>query len=213
MKSIVPSTASQRFSWPSIRLCQVGELASSKSAMKTLAPEFKALMIIFRSVGPVISTRRSCKVGGNRRHRPVALADGLGLGKEVGELAGVEFPLAARPCVKAATWRCSSNSLRRASTKCKASASSNSASGPTRGPRISSEIVPDCIWLMTFVPVVSHPTPLTTRELFRQRSRSQRPFVRLQTGTREVWRRGPHWANARGISVGDAAAFSVGESG
>ncbi len=40
-------------------LSQVGELASSKSAMKTLAPELRALIIIFRSTGPVISTRRS----------------------------------------------------------------------------------------------------------------------------------------------------------
>jgi len=32
---------------------------SSKSAMNTFAPEFSALMIIFRSTGPVISTRRS----------------------------------------------------------------------------------------------------------------------------------------------------------
>ena len=38
---------------------QVGELASSKSAMKTFAPELRALIIIFRSTGPVISTRRS----------------------------------------------------------------------------------------------------------------------------------------------------------
>ena len=30
---------------------QVGELESSKSAMKTLAPEFSALMIILRSTG------------------------------------------------------------------------------------------------------------------------------------------------------------------
>ena len=40
-------------------LAQVGVLASSKSAMKTLAPQFSALMIILRSTGPVISTRRS----------------------------------------------------------------------------------------------------------------------------------------------------------
>ena len=39
----------------------VGAFESSKSAMKTLAPEFKALMIILRSTGPVISTRRSCR--------------------------------------------------------------------------------------------------------------------------------------------------------
>jgi hypothetical protein len=38
---------------------------SSKSAMNTLAPEFSALMIILRSTGPVISTRRSCRSAGN----------------------------------------------------------------------------------------------------------------------------------------------------
>ena len=42
---------------------QDGALESSKSAMNTLAPEFRALMTILRSGGPVISTRlssRSC---------------------------------------------------------------------------------------------------------------------------------------------------------
>lgn len=38
---------------------QVGAFESSKSAIKTDAPEFKALMTILRSTGPVISTRRS----------------------------------------------------------------------------------------------------------------------------------------------------------
>src|SRR3954463_1963640 len=42
-------------------LFQLGVLASSKSAMKTLAPELSALMSILRSVGPVISTRRSVR--------------------------------------------------------------------------------------------------------------------------------------------------------
>ena len=37
-------------------LFQVGEVESSKSAMNTSAPEFKALIIIFLSTGPVIST-------------------------------------------------------------------------------------------------------------------------------------------------------------
>src|SRR5215216_5467038 len=43
---------------------QVGEFASSKSAMKPRAPELRALMTILRSVGPVISTRRSSSGGG-----------------------------------------------------------------------------------------------------------------------------------------------------
>ena len=40
---------------------QVGAFESSKSAMKTDAPQFMALMTIFRSTGPVISTRLSCR--------------------------------------------------------------------------------------------------------------------------------------------------------
>jgi hypothetical protein len=44
-------------------LCHVGDVASSKSASQTLAPEFSALTVILRSVGPVISTRRSSRPG------------------------------------------------------------------------------------------------------------------------------------------------------
>ncbi len=61
---IVRRTASPRLICPSTRLSQVGLLASSKSAMKTLAPELSALMTILRSVGPVISTRRSSRSSG-----------------------------------------------------------------------------------------------------------------------------------------------------
>ncbi len=57
--SIVPSIASIRLTWPSTWLAQVGEFASSKSAMNPRAPEFSALITSLRSVGPVISTRRS----------------------------------------------------------------------------------------------------------------------------------------------------------
>ena len=60
----VRRTACIRFAWPSIRLAQVGHSESSKSAMKTFAPEFSALMTILRSGGPVISTRRSSRSAG-----------------------------------------------------------------------------------------------------------------------------------------------------
>ena len=46
-----------------ITLSQSGVFASSRSASHTLAPEFSALIVIFRSVGPVISTRRSTSPG------------------------------------------------------------------------------------------------------------------------------------------------------
>src|SRR5262249_33902973 len=42
---------------------QSGVFASSKSASQTFAPELSALIVIFRSVGPVISTRRSTRPG------------------------------------------------------------------------------------------------------------------------------------------------------
>ena len=75
---------------------QVGQLASSKSAMKTVAPELSALMTILRSVGPVISTRRSRMSLGWSAHLPVGVADCWRLRQEVGQLAGVELLLALR---------------------------------------------------------------------------------------------------------------------
>ena len=80
-----------------MQFAQVGEFASSKSAMKTFAPELSALMIILRSTGPVISTRRSQQVARDRRDRPVALADLARLRQEVRQLAGVEPRLARFP--------------------------------------------------------------------------------------------------------------------
>ena len=57
-------TASRQLSWPDTMLGQVGEVESSKSAMKTFAPELSALISIFRSTGPVISTRLSFRFAG-----------------------------------------------------------------------------------------------------------------------------------------------------
>src|ERR1044071_507324 len=57
--AMLPRTASRRLICPSTMLCHVGQLASSKSAMNVEAPLFRALITILRSVGPVISTRRS----------------------------------------------------------------------------------------------------------------------------------------------------------
>src|SRR5215213_10630542 len=58
--------ASVRLACPPTMLAQVGALASSKSASHTWAPEFMALTSILRSVGPVISTRRSVRSAGAR---------------------------------------------------------------------------------------------------------------------------------------------------
>jgi hypothetical protein len=43
---------------------QCGVFASSRSASHIFAPELSALIAIFGSVGPVISTRRSCNAAG-----------------------------------------------------------------------------------------------------------------------------------------------------
>ena len=116
VKSIRRRIASRRLSCPCMLLSQRGVLASSKSAMNTLAPELSALMTILRSTGPVISTRRSCDVGGHRRAGPVAFAHGPRLGQEVGQLAGVELRLprgAAREQLGAAAAECALQVARR----------------------------------------------------------------------------------------------------
>ena len=56
--------ASRTLTCPWTTFSHVGELASSKSAMKTRAPELSALIIILRSTGPVISQRRSRRSSG-----------------------------------------------------------------------------------------------------------------------------------------------------
>ncbi len=75
----------------------VGEVASSKSAMNTCAPELSALMIILRSTGPVISTRRSCRSAGGGETLHVFRAHALRLGEKVGPPAAVEALLRGAP--------------------------------------------------------------------------------------------------------------------
>ncbi len=64
VSSIVRRIASARFTWPPTMFDHVGAFASSRSAMKHRAPLLSALITILRSVGPVISTRRSRRSGG-----------------------------------------------------------------------------------------------------------------------------------------------------
>ena len=71
---------------------------SSKSAMNTCAPELSALMIILRSTGPVISTRRSSRSRGIGATFQSRRAHAGRLGQEVEPLgAGVEPGLADGP--------------------------------------------------------------------------------------------------------------------
>src|SRR6266852_6928 len=84
---------------------QVGESESSKSAIKTFAPEFRALMIILRSAGPVISTRRSCRSAGTG-----AMVQSLLRMRSVsGRKSGI-FPASISAC--RCTLRCKSSSRR-----------------------------------------------------------------------------------------------------
>ena len=92
-----PAIASRTFAWPRTTFSHVGEFASSKSAMKTRAPELSALIIIFRSTGPVISQRRSTRSGGAGATRQSLVADLARLGEEAGVLAGVEAQLPLLP--------------------------------------------------------------------------------------------------------------------
>ena len=83
-KDRVLLAASRRLRIASRTFGQVGQLASSRSASQTLAPELSALMAILAGVaGPVISTRRSTQRGRCRGDLPVALPGGRSLGKEV----------------------------------------------------------------------------------------------------------------------------------
>ena len=56
-------------------VAEVGELESSKSAMNTLAPEFRALMIILRSTGPVIRPRWLEQVVRNGERPSICVVD------------------------------------------------------------------------------------------------------------------------------------------
>ena len=98
--SIVPRTASARFSWPSTTLSQVGESASSKSAMKTRAPELSALIIILRSTGPVISTRRSSRSAGGGATCQSPSRTPRVSGRKSGSAPRVELGLALAPALE-----------------------------------------------------------------------------------------------------------------
>ena len=134
-REMVRSMASVRLSCPSRRFSQVGR-ESSKSAMKALAPELKALIIILRSTGPVISTRRSAEVCRHRGHAPVPLPYGARLGQEVRAHPGVQLPLALRPALQERARRPPNSRCRRA-TKARASALRTPAQQASTGPRTS----------------------------------------------------------------------------
>src|SRR5580704_16834079 len=113
---MVPAMASRRLIWPSILFCQVGELESSKSAMKTFAPEFSALITILRSTGPVISTRLSSRSFGiGATVHSFARISAVSLGKSG----------RAPPSISACTLMRAARSSRRVDSKRRASSARN----------------------------------------------------------------------------------------
>ena len=76
--------------------------------MNTLAPEFSALMIILRSTGPVISTRRSSRSAGIGATRQSPSRMARVSAQEIGRLAGVERfwrVMRAAPAIRAGARR------------------------------------------------------------------------------------------------------------
>src|SRR5690606_28448309 len=108
---------------PETTLCQCGVLASSRSASQTRAPEFSALIDILRSVGPVISTRRSRMSAG-----------GSATFQSPSRMCLVSSRKSSRPFLAASSRRClrrSSNSSRRA-PKARWSPATNSSASLVR---------------------------------------------------------------------------------
>ena len=115
------------------RCDQVGALESSKSAMKTLAPEFSALMTILRSTGPVISTRRSSRSpAGGAIFQSASRTAAVSVRKSGRSPASNRCCRSIRDCRKAR--RRGSNSRTSRWTKCSACGVSTSAYASLTGP-------------------------------------------------------------------------------
>ena len=97
--SSVPRTASIRLAWPPTMFVQVGELASSKSAMKPVEPELSALITILADGGAGDLHPALAQGGRGRGDRPVALADLARLVQEVERAAGVQLGLDVVPAL------------------------------------------------------------------------------------------------------------------
>ena len=140
--SVIPMVrraASRRLTWPAIIASKVGAAESSKSAMKQDAPEFSALMIILRSTGPVISTRRSVRSAGVSAMVHSASRIALVSGRKAGFSPA---SMRAWNAARAASRRRRSAPKRRSNmaTKAQASALRISSRPGTAGPAISTPV-------------------------------------------------------------------------
>ena len=118
-----------------MQFCQVGEFESSKSAMNIRAPELRALMTIFRSTGPVISTRRSCSAAGTGSTRQSPSRTASVSGRKSGSSPSRSLTSRADRAASTSARRARNS---RSSPATKASASSvRTFSAPVAGARIS----------------------------------------------------------------------------
>ena len=94
---MVPRTASHRLTWPSIRFSQVGELESSKSAMKTSGAGVQRVDDHLAVDGAGDLHAPVLEIRGNFGHAPRRLADFGGFRRELRQLAGIQPLLAGLP--------------------------------------------------------------------------------------------------------------------
>src|SRR3954452_12086131 len=151
--------AALRFSCPWMMLCHVGEFESSKSVMNPSAPELSALMTIFASVGPVISTRRCSRSGGGGAtcHSP----------SRISRVSGRNSSVPPSSSLRWRSRRAASSSRRRPSKRRWSSATNVIASS-----------VSTCSKSPSTGPVIS--TPLTVVAIARPLYRSVQKFHRVQ---------------------------------
>ena len=121
-KSASSRIASNRMSWASMTLRQVGAVASSRSAIQTDAPEFSALTVIFRVAGPVISHRRSVSPGAGGATRQVGSS-------RTHSVSGPKFGFSPAEMRRARSRRALSSSARRPANSPSSRATKASAAG------------------------------------------------------------------------------------
>src|SRR3954467_9580653 len=125
-----------QLTWPATTLLHGGLRASSKSAMNTRAPELSALIIILRSTGPVISTRRSVRSAGEGATLQLPSRTSAVSGRKSGNAPARRRSWVSR---RRLSRRCRDGPKRRTSMPTNSTASSvaTRSASATSGPRIS----------------------------------------------------------------------------
>ena len=202
-----------RCCWPRTTLSQVGEFESSKSAMKTRAPELSALMTIFRSTGPVISTRRSWRSAGRGATVQLDSRTARVSGRKCGRSPASKRRWRSRRRSRSSSRR-PAKSRTREPTKSRASGVRMASwSGPS-GPRTRSPLTARDVTLIASAPSCGVPG-----------LEARRPFMDSPEGGRSQWTEGtigvrgyqaraarPRHGAQRGVRIGPGTS-SVGRPG